>query len=482
MVPLAKQIADAQAQQKQISALGPEPAPIPYAMMDNAGQNAVPALVPAFAKQPTVIGPSPEQKQLAYTQAQLEKVREAKARPYGFAGAAPSPDFPTGLAPNHPGKLGHVLHALSVAGNIAGNIVAPGTMSLIPGTQLNLQDREQELTNRANSEIGQESIQENAQNTGELKKAQAAYNTEHAQEMGLTPITPDEASALGNPDWAGSLMNSAQRTALAKQASINQTKIDTQRPIAGADGMQYRIDPNNPGQSIPYTTPDGQPIKGVVKPVDTKKLLQEGVKKAMDEGNGPEAERLMTQLKAIDPLGWQNAQSRQTMAGASVSRAATAAGQLGLGWKRFGFDQEKFYNPQPVGAERTKGDLGKSAVARTVRMEDIVDAHPEIFGPGAGRATRVKQWIGSQSPDAQIFLTDREFLNDHAAGVFGGRGKYILQALNTIDDPKMNAAALHASLEEARNTSQGFVEAGTVHHGPQGGGNTGKKNDPLGIR
>ncbi len=36
----------------------------------------------------------------------------------------------------HPGALGSILHGLSVAGNIAGDIVAPGTMENIPGTQL----------------------------------------------------------------------------------------------------------------------------------------------------------------------------------------------------------------------------------------------------------------------------------------------------------------------------------------------------------
>ena len=44
----------------------------------------------------------------------------------------------------HPGVLGKIFHGLAKAGNIAGDIVAPGTMSLIPGTDLNktLQERE----------------------------------------------------------------------------------------------------------------------------------------------------------------------------------------------------------------------------------------------------------------------------------------------------------------------------------------------------
>ena len=44
---------------------------------------------------------------------------------------------PYGSPANHPGVLGKIEHGLAKAGNIAGNIVAPETMALIPGTELN---------------------------------------------------------------------------------------------------------------------------------------------------------------------------------------------------------------------------------------------------------------------------------------------------------------------------------------------------------
>jgi hypothetical protein len=46
-----------------------------------------------------------------------------------------------GSAANHPGWFGKLEHGLAKAGNIAGNLVAPSTMSLIPGTELNKQER-----------------------------------------------------------------------------------------------------------------------------------------------------------------------------------------------------------------------------------------------------------------------------------------------------------------------------------------------------
>jgi hypothetical protein len=43
---------------------------------------------------------------------------------------------PYGSAINHPGLLGKIEHGLAKVGNIAGDIFAPGTMALIPGTDL----------------------------------------------------------------------------------------------------------------------------------------------------------------------------------------------------------------------------------------------------------------------------------------------------------------------------------------------------------
>ena len=48
---------------------------------------------------------------------------------------------PWGSAGNHPGVLGKVAHVAAKIGNIAGDIVAPSTLALIPGTELNRQAR-----------------------------------------------------------------------------------------------------------------------------------------------------------------------------------------------------------------------------------------------------------------------------------------------------------------------------------------------------
>ena len=59
---------------------------------------------------------------------------------------------PWGSESNHPGILGKIGHDLAKVGNIAGDIVAPKTMMLIPGTQLNTEMKTSGLTKMLNED------------------------------------------------------------------------------------------------------------------------------------------------------------------------------------------------------------------------------------------------------------------------------------------------------------------------------------------
>lgn len=161
--------------------------------------------------------------------------------------------------------------------------------------------------------------------------------------------------------------------------------------------------------------------------------------------------------------GYQLAAGRLRVA---QQNAQTAIQRLGLSQQEFGFHQDEFYNPQPTASERGKGDLAQSAVERVREMRTILQKHPEFFGPAAGRGQKAQAWLGSQDPDAQTYLSAAQYLADHSAGVFGGRGQYITEALHSLTDPHSNPAAVSAALDEAERTAQGFVKAGKVHGRP----------------
>lgn len=121
---------------------------------------------PKMAAQPM----DPGQQQIQNDQQRLEKIRWQQENPWG------TPD-------NHPGKLGKIAHAFSTLGNITGDIFAPSTMALIPGTQLNREAQEGGLAKRLNTEIGDES-----ENT--YRGAETAGKEEETKEA------PEKAASL----------------------------------------------------------------------------------------------------------------------------------------------------------------------------------------------------------------------------------------------------------------------------------------------
>jgi hypothetical protein len=127
--------------------------------------------------------PPPDQQHLNALYAKRQKLSDADARPWGFAGAPPSPEHPNGLAPNHPSALGKVLHVLSTAGQIAGDIVAPNIMAEVPGTHLNRMMQEHGDTNEINHEqqLMSENHERDAQTQG--KQIENANAPQHEADL-----------------------------------------------------------------------------------------------------------------------------------------------------------------------------------------------------------------------------------------------------------------------------------------------------------
>lgn len=88
---------------------------------------------------------------------------------------------------NHPGWLGKVGHIAAKVGNIAGDIAAPATMSLIPGTDLNRERQEQQGLGMV-----KQGTEENLQN------AEAAKDREAARVSGLGKVLDPSEVAKQN--------------------------------------------------------------------------------------------------------------------------------------------------------------------------------------------------------------------------------------------------------------------------------------------
>jgi hypothetical protein len=145
-----------------------EPEPLqPIVMPESAPQPLPPTPQPQVQLAPRV--PTPLDQQIQHDQQKLQKIHFQQENPWG-------------TAQNHPGVGGKIAHVLSVAGNIAGDIFAPGVMARIPGTQMNRQVEEDETNDRLSKEQEQQS-----------QGAERQANTEHLNAE--TPeIAPNAAS------------------------------------------------------------------------------------------------------------------------------------------------------------------------------------------------------------------------------------------------------------------------------------------------
>ena len=238
---------------------------------------ATPSTAPQIARMPTL-----GEQEIAQTRGDRDKFREEKARPWGFAGAEPSAEFPQGLAPNHNTKLGKIAHVFSNIGNIAGDIFAPAVMANIPGTQMHRDIMEQGLTGQLNKEIGDESLnQERAANQAHTEEETAAAPGKNAREEANTTseiASRDQATDRSKNDLVNTLAHYVQADLKAgKDPNANPTiqalrqQIETAKPAA-----------TKGGEHINVMGPDGKtPMVATYDPT-TKKVFDQSGKEILN--------------------------------------------------------------------------------------------------------------------------------------------------------------------------------------------------------
>lgn len=310
------------------------------------------------------------------------------------------------------GKIGHVAANI---GNVLGNIFAPAEMAQFDNTQLG----NKRVIARDKADLTQESDLQTADEQRKGIEATTAYTTarpaiEQAKVLQklTSTLAPKGIKATMNPDGTIDTEDDTD-----SQAYKDRVALDSYR---GALQERAQVQADNQANHYVPGTPQYEENQRKLSQIDT---------------------RLHGMLMSL----------------------GLRAQSVNQGQQRINLDTDKTYNPEPTATERTKGDLASSAVDRIAEMKSIVAKHPEYFGPVAGRAQNAQAWLGSSDPDAVTYNTAAQYLADHSAGVFGGRGQYIMQALHGLTDPKYTPEGLNAALDEAGRAAQGFVAAGATH-------------------
>lgn len=372
-----------------------------------------------------------------FFQNQIERIEDQKANPYGSA-------------ENHPGVIGHILHGLAKAGNIAGDIVAPGVMANVPGTEMNRAVREQ---------------------TAEKNEA-GAETRQVAEEESKTKALHESNLSDTNQQKLDQLQQKIDET--------NRHNLSTEDYNLRKQGLMK--DPANPGKNIPV--PEDQMSD------DEKAVLRLKSSKA----DQAEAAALVNQLKA-DPNSPQNAQARQRLK-IMAQNAGTAAERVGLSKAEYlrdtlGLDIDG--NPLPgitydektnkpigtkvahaaaennPGAERLKrSDLAYNVLQNSEDIRKLIRDNPDLFGKISGRISTVQELIGTDDPALhKIGIA----MHNVALASNGAHGLRSAEAVKETEDKLLNhfrngTDATIAGLDEIDKSVQSFIDAAKMGKKP----------------
>lgn len=304
---------------------------------------------------------------------------------------------------------------------------------------------ENALMGNINTATGDES--QNALRGAQTSAEQARVPLEEAQTKAaqLIQITPEMAMDMGQPGLAGeSVTQGALQHILTTHQTVQQREL-TAKPIVGADGTEYRMDPAHPGMAVPIMGPGGQPIKGVQKPVDVIKQLQNEIAAAQGMGDHATVQRLQAQMEAAQPIQYMTAQAGMGRAGAMEENAGInqnrfSADYYGMGPNGQPIPGAPMINGEPVGF---KGGLGATltnrlAVANAVnemkpQLDASIDAAARIgvIGPAGGRFTSFQQLVGDPSPEAQYLWAQIKSFTTLMPALHAMRSAELAQYLDT---------------------------------------------------
>lgn len=344
-----------------------------------------------------------------------------------------------------------ILRTLATIGDVAAGTFAPRAEMLIPGTEGNYAMQ----LGRAEDAVDQEQggIQKQAQQR--LTNAQAAdYEAKPELNQAKNELAATKQQQVAEHQRLSDTL------AQQKQASTEEMAKANLRNKLLSMGMDENGDPL-PEDRLP------EAVK-----------LQRARSEALSAGT--EIDRAELELKqALAENSPEKAMIAQIKLQQAQQRLNIASQRLGLSGRQFEFRSQgtvggvapegtivsergipvgtaNAANVRPTATEVGRADLAVSAKEQLDTMKAIVKRRPDLFGPGAGRVTKFTEWIGSQDPEAQQYVTARRILADHASGVFGARSAQAAAALEAASgqfqfNPEANLKAM-TQIEQAMKT------------------------------
>jgi hypothetical protein len=188
---------------------------------------------------------------------------------------------PWGSPGNHPGILGKIGHVAAKVGNIAGDVLEPGIMSLIPGTDLNNRAQEAGLQGRTTADQKTATEQQNANTAETSAKNTGTVSQQYAQAL--------REKAAADQSGDATKIAAADRAVADAKAAVDESKpvakVPTGDETLGPELVtQYnkeladRYQVLNPGKQLPQEFM--LPSTATANDYNRRHTAMEGVEKA----------------------------------------------------------------------------------------------------------------------------------------------------------------------------------------------------------
>jgi len=311
----------------------------------------------------------------------------------------------------HPGILGKIGHVASTIGNIAGNIVAPATMAMIPGTQLNEQLKVAGLRGQQQENQTEIDKQQQEQDAAAAKESKAELDREKQNE------TEDK----------------------------NQNQLAEQYRKLG-----LKLDPVT-GKPTPISYEEMSPIEQAAHDLKLNQAEAADARAQLDQMKGDTSSPLyQLQLKRLQ-VAMQNSQNAQ---------------------HRLGLSEEQFQNKvkeqdllKPSGQAQSRGSAAQAALDVLPDLQQQLQENADELGPVMGRIQRGEIAIGDVDPKiAKLYSTMQSFYAMQPA-IHGFRNAEFVKDFNSfVGGLERNPEATLAGLEGLKPTMQSIAKEGKTFH------------------
>lgn len=333
-----------------------------------------------------------------------------------------------------PGFWGKLEHGIAKAGNIAGDIIAPGITAMIPGTDLNRQLEAK--GNAAWTRLGEQN---------ELTQAEVEKDKAEAAKAGRAPVptTPFEAWEAQQPPG----------TTPDLQKWFDMSKPDTKQELTAEEQAWQKI-PGNENKPITDFYKDKEAAETAGKPAPRPNEEETAINDYLqghklqdtpanrDKARDALKTRDRTPRAPTDREEWQKDHPNEPIE--NYWKAKSLASSQG----------------KPTADEQRRADLAENLTENLDALEDIAKRRPELFGPLAGRWAEMKQKFGSDDPDlAQLQVIEHQI----GMAQISAHGMRSAQGVQAAADSIMNnlhngPGAVLASTQAVRNSIKTFTQ------------------------